>query len=64
MSVFTIIMIAIGIGIAAVAASTHGVASTPYTTLLIGFGLFIVLGFAIAGFIMNGRSGKVREELR
>lgn len=63
-SVFTILVVAIGVVIAAAAASSHGSAATTGTTVLIGFGLVIVLGFAIAGFVLNGRSKRVQESLR
>ncbi len=55
-ALFTILVFAIGIAIAAVAASIHGAASTTYTSVLIGFGLSIVIGFAIAAMILNGRA--------
>jgi hypothetical protein len=63
-SLFTILVIGIGIAIAAVAASTHGSASTVYTSLIIGFGVMIVFGFAIAAFILNGRSRRMQSDLR
>jgi hypothetical protein len=63
-SLFTILVIAIGIVIAAVAASSHGSAATIYTTLIITFGITVVLGFAIAAFVLNGRSKSMQERLR
>ena len=60
-SLFTILVIAIGIGISAVAASTHGSAATAYTTLIIGFGIFVVFGFAVAAFVLNGRARRMHD---
>ncbi len=60
-ALFTILVIAIGVSISAAAASTHGVAATTYTTILIGFGVSITVGFAIAGLIMNGKTKKTRQ---
>jgi len=63
-SLFTILVIAIGIVISAVAASTHGTAATTYTTIIIAFGVTIVLGFAISALILNGRSRRMKNNLR
>ncbi len=60
-SLFTILVIALGIGISAVTASTHGSAATAYTTIIIGFGVFIVVGFAIAALVLNGRSRRIHD---
>jgi len=60
-SLFTILAIALGIGISAVAASTHGSAATAYTTIIIAFGIFVVFGFAIAALILNGRSKRMPD---
>ncbi|MDA4112191.1 MAG: hypothetical protein OK439_06595 [Thaumarchaeota archaeon] len=53
---FMVLLIAVGIVISAVAASTHGSAATVYTTILIGFGLSIILIFALTALIANGRA--------
>ena len=55
-ALFMILVIAVGISISAVAASTHGSAATQYTSVLIGFGLSIILMFALAALIANGRA--------
>jgi hypothetical protein len=47
---------AIGISISAIAASSHGSLATSYTDVLIGFGLFIVVGFAVAAAVQNGKA--------
>jgi hypothetical protein len=56
-AVFTILVMAIGISISALGASSHGSLATEYTIVLIGFGLFVVAGFAIAAFIQNSKKG-------
>jgi hypothetical protein len=55
-ALFAALLLAVGIIISAAAASTHGSAATIYTNVLIGFGLSIILIFALSAFIANGRS--------
>lgn len=55
-ALFTILVMAVGISISAIAASSHGSLATSYTSVLIGFGLFIVVGFAIAAAVQNGKA--------
>lgn len=60
-ALFTIIVLAIGISISAVAASTHGAAATPLTSLIIVFGVLVTVGFALAALIMNGRARRIQD---
>ncbi len=60
-ALFAALLLAVGIIISAAAASTHGNAATLYTDVLIGFGLSIILIFALGALVANGRSRSAKS---